>query len=128
MTTLIGSTVASAVQVAPGTVQGGVPGSNLPTGSQMAMPGGGAGTPTQPPAAQTFHVVVTGSGSVSATVQPLSSNDGVNWLDYGSAMAVAAGTAPQQTGANGAGVWAYYSAYVTAISGTGAAVTCTMSA
>ncbi len=110
----------AAPQSAPGTVQGGVPGSNLPPGSQMAA----CGTVAQ----QSFHIVVTGSGAVSATVQPLASNDGVNWLTYGATISVASGTAPQQAAGNGGATWAYFSAYVTAISGTGAQATCVMSA
>jgi hypothetical protein len=78
---------------------------------------------------QTFQVVVTGtSGNVSATVQPIVSNDGVNWSNYGSAIATGIGTSPQQGIGPGAQAWQYFSAYVTAISGTGASVTCTMAA
>ena len=118
----------TAQQGAPGTTEGGAPGSNLPTGSQAASVGSsGAGALAQVPAAQTFHCIVRGtSGSVSATVQPLCSNDGINWLNYGAAIAITSGATPQQGSAIGAGCWAYFSAYVTAISGTGANVACLM--
>lgn len=129
MTTYILFQGIKAIQSAPGTVQGGTPGSNLPPGSTFANPGGGAGAPTAPPTNQTLHAVVAGtSGSVSATVQPVVSNDGINWIAYGSPITIASAATPQQGSAVGTAVWAFYSAYVTAISGTGASVTCTMNA
>jgi hypothetical protein len=96
----------------------------LPAGSQSVNPSAGQGAVN--PQTQTFHVVVTGSGSCSATVQPVVSNDGVNWTNYGSAIVVSAGAAPVQAAANGAQPWQFFSAYVTAISGTSAQATCTM--
>lgn len=97
----------------------------LPTGSQRVTPGKMV-SPINPQA-QTFHVVVTTqSGNGSATVQPIVSNDGQNWSAYGSAIVVASGASPAQEIGNGSQPWEHYSAYVTAISGTGASVTCTM--
>ena len=79
------------------------------------------------PQTQTFHAVVVGtSGNVSATVQPFVSNDGVNWTAYGSAITIVAAATPQQGISNGAQPWQYYTAVVTAITGTGAVCTVTM--
>lgn len=123
------------VQSAPGTAQldasGGVPtaGFNLPFNSNLVTLTGGAGEMVQASAAQSFQVVVTGtSGNVSATVQPIVSNDGYNWMPYGSAITVASGATPQQGSANGSGFWRYFSAYLTAITGTGATAKCVMAA
>jgi hypothetical protein len=100
----------------------------LPPGSQIAdLSRAGAMAPNQIPANQTFHVIVAGAGSVSATVQLMVSNDSANWLSYGSPIVVSSGGAPQQGSAAGATPWAYYTAYVTAISGT-ATVSCRMNA
>ncbi len=79
------------------------------------------------PQTQTFHVVATASsGNVSATVQIYASNDGVNWTAYGSAITIAAAATPQQGVSNGAQPWQYYTAFVSALTGTGALVTVTM--
>lgn len=104
-------------------------GSNLPQGSVVASPLGGAGMPVGGPINQAFHVVVTGTGSVSATVQTIASNDGVNWFNYGTAITVASGASPQQgNSVSPQSPFAYYSAIVTAITGTNAAVKCLMAA
>jgi hypothetical protein len=71
---------------------------------------------------QTFQLTVTGSGAVSATVQPVVSNDGVNWSSYGDPF-TATGTTKASQIAGGAQNWKFYSAYLTAISGTGAKAT-----
>lgn len=121
----------SASQNAPGTTQGGPPGSNLPPGSQMAAPAGGAGGPTSPPTNQSFQLTVTASNpgvSCSATAQAIVSNDGVNWMNYGNPIVAAAGASPNLQGQNASGLWAYFSAYLTAITGTGAKATLTMAA
>ena len=99
----------------------------LPTGSQSVNPNR-MSSPINDQA-QTFHVVVTTtSGNGSATVQPMVSNDDVNWLAYGAPIVVASGASPAQAAGNGSQPWERYTAYVTAISGTGASVTCTMGA
>lgn len=78
------------------------------------------------PPTQTFQAVVTGTGSVSATVQLNGSNDGVNWTAIGSGITITSGTSPQ----NGAQVsnttYQYYQANITALTGTSASVTTTM--
>lgn len=79
------------------------------------------------PQTQTFHVVATASsGNVSATVQVYASNDGVNWTAYGSPITIASGATPQQGVANGAAPWQFYTALVSALSGTNAQVVVTM--
>lgn len=120
----------SAVQPGIGTVQGGAPGSNLPPGSQAAdFSVTGAGTQMNAPSNVTFHVVVTGtSGNVSATVQPLVSNDGINWSTSLSAITISAGLPPQNGAATTVQNWAYYSAMITAISGTGVSCSCFLNA
>lgn len=101
----------------------------IPTGSQIAnLSAGGALGSVQPPTNQTFHVVETGSGNVTATVQIFVSNDGQNFIAYGSAISIASAAAPQQASSTGTAAWAYYTAQVTAISGTSASVTVTMNA
>ena len=80
-----------------------------------------------PPAYQSFHITVSGTGTVSATVQIVGSNDGVNWVSMFSPQ-VLNGTSPQNSKlANGPEPMTYFGAYVTAISGTSAAVTVLMS-
>ncbi|MDE2439740.1 MAG: hypothetical protein KGP14_01855 [Betaproteobacteria bacterium] len=118
MTTYVLCQNVAAIQAAPAN-------GALPVGSVGVNPA--AGQAPINPQTQTFHAVVSGtSGNVSATIQPVVSNDGVNWLIYGSAIVIAAGATPQQGSGTGSSPWQYYSAYVTAISGTGAKVTVTM--
>lgn len=74
---------------------------------------------------QTFQVTVKGTGAVSATVQPVVSNDGVNWSNYGDPVTVS-GTTRAVAGFGGAQNWKFYSAYLTAISGTAAQATLVM--
>ena len=73
-----------------------------------------------PPVAQAFVLVVTGSGSVSATAQIVGSNDGVNFVNYGAAIVAASATTVSAQGQQGATPYQYYGAYITAISGGGA--------
>src|SRR5258708_29119493 len=110
----------SAVQPAPGVSQTGPKGTNLPSGSQMADYSiGGALNPTTPPTNQTFHLIVTGtSGNVSATAQPIVSNDGINWTNYGTAITASSGASPNQQSTTGAAPWAFFSAYITPIAST----------
>ena len=120
----------SAVQALPPQGVAGPPGSNLPSGSQMAdMHTGGALTQVQPPTNQAFQLVVTGPSAtvVSATATILGSNDGINWGSIGTITAAAAVQPNIQTG-SGTVPWAYFSAYLTAISGTGAKATLSMNA
>ena len=63
--------------------------------------------------------VLIGLGAVSATVQPLVSNDRVNWSNYGDPV-TAAGTTKVTAGFGMSQNWEYYSALLTAISGVGA--------
>jgi hypothetical protein len=125
----------TAAQSAPGTTQvdaNGVPYqpiSNVPIGSIGVRVDGGGGETVQASNNQSFHVVVVGtSGNVSATVQPIVSNDGVNWIAYGSPITIASGATPQQGSAINTGFWKYFSAYVTAITGAGATAKCMMAA
>lgn len=93
--------------------------------SQAVNPSAGQ-APTNPQT-QTFQAVATAStGNVSATVQIYASNDGGNWVPYGSAITIASGATPQQGVSNGAQPWQYYTALVSALSGTNAQVTVTM--
>lgn len=122
----------TAAQNAIGTVEGGVVGSNLPPGSQLIdLSKGGALTPQQQAGNQAFQAIVVGSAvgvTVSATIQPLASNDGIHWLNYGSAITIASGPSPGQGSVGGSTAFAYYSATLTAISGNGAKATCYMNA
>ena len=68
---------------------------------------------------QTFQLTVLGLGAVSATVQPMVSNDRVNWSNYGDPVTVA-GTTKATAGFGMNQNWEYYSALLTAISGVGA--------
>lgn len=87
----------------------------------------GPTNPKMPPLAQAFQLVVSGIGTVSATVQVLASNDGTNWVDYGDAV-TATGTITGQAAWAGNQPFRHYAAILTAISGTGAAATLRMSA
>lgn len=77
---------------------------------------------------KTFQAVVTGSGAVSATVLiQVSNNPSVQgWITLGTI--TLSGTTTDTDGFASEATWAYYRANVTAISGTGAAVTVTNSA
>ena len=120
MTTYVLINKATAIQSAPASGQ-------APVGSQIVNLTAGQGTTN--PQQQAFQVVVTtSSGNGSATVQPMVSNDGVNFIAYGAALVVVAAASPAQISGSGNVPWQFFTAYVTAISGTGAAVTCTMAA
>ena len=71
--------------------------------------------------AHTFQATVTGTGAVSATVLVECSNNGVNWLTLGTC--TLSGTAAATDGFATAAPWSFVRGNVTAISGTGAAVT-----
>lgn len=89
-----------------------------------------------PVSSQAFVVWVTGGGSASCTVQFLGgngvdSNGNVIWTNYGStvtANASIAGSSAYAFAAVGSTPYVYYSAIVTAISGTGARCFASMSA
>jgi len=93
--------------------------------SQAVNPSAGQ-APTNPQT-QTFEVVATTtSGNVTATVQVYASNDGVNWVAYGSPITIASGASPQIGSGTGASPWQWYTALVSALTGTGAQCTVTM--
>ncbi len=74
---------------------------------------------------QTFQLNVSGTGTVSATVQLWVSNDGKNWATYMDPLTVT-GTSPVTAGWGGTQGWAYFSATLPAITGTGASASLTM--
>jgi len=75
--------------------------------------------------AGSFQAAVVGTGAVSATVVIRVSNDGVNWVDLGTI--TLSGTTTATDGFASAASWVSVAAAVTAIRGTGAAVTVTAS-
>lgn len=89
----------------------------------------GPTNPKSPPTEQTFHLVIAGTaGNVSGTAQVVVSNDGVNWVNYGDAIAAASTYLTAQASFAGTQAWRYFGAYLTAISGTGAKASLKMSA
>lgn len=72
----------------------------------------------------TYQATVTGTGAVSATVKVQVSNDDSNWIDLGTI--TLSGTTSDTDGFSSDAPWAYRRGNVTAISGTGAAVTLAM--
>lgn len=117
MTTAVLCQNIAAVQSAPA-------GGSLPVGSNSINPT--ADTAPINTQTQAFQLTVTGSGNVSASAQIIVSNDGVNWASYGSAIAATSGASPNLAIGSGAQPWQFFSAYITAISGTGAKATVTM--
>jgi hypothetical protein len=82
----------------------------------------------QPPANQAFQAVVSGSGNVSATVQPVVSNDGVNFSNFGTAITISSAFGSANgIQATSQSPFSYYGGIVTAISGTNATVMLNMS-
>ncbi len=105
--------------------------SNLPSGSNFIdLSNGGALGPTIAPTNQSFTLVVVGNGgaTVSATGQVIASNDGVHWQNYGSALSATSGPSPGMANASGSTNFAFYSAFITAITGTGAKASVLMNA
>lgn len=94
-------------------------GQTIPMQNQIS--GGFVNPPTQ-----SFMAVVTGTGSVSATIQPQGSNDGVSWASIGSGITIASGASPQIGTEISNVTYQYYRSNVTALTGTGASVTTTM--
>lgn len=76
------------------------------------------------PSKATYQVTVVGTGAVTATVKIEVSNDDSNWLTL--ATITLSGTTSATDGFASDAPWAYRRANVTAISGTGAAVTAIM--
>lgn len=76
---------------------------------------------------QAFALSVTGIGAVSVTVQPVVSNDGATWIADGDPV-TASGTDLGLFPWGGSRPWAWFGAYVTAISGTNASANLLMSA
>lgn len=68
----------------------------------------------------TFQAIVTGTGSVSATIDIEVSNNNVNWLVLQTL--TLSGTTSATDGIASNAPWGYVRAEVTAISGTGATV------
>lgn len=98
------------------------PGVGLPDGSFCVQPNT-TDTNVTNPLGQTFEVMVTCSaGNCNAVVQMLASNDGINWVNYGTAVTVASGASPNLGSSTGTATWEYFSAYVTTLVGTNAAV------
>lgn len=88
--------------------------------------------PNSPTLAQAFTARLDGTGSCSATVQPVVSMDGDSWLALGSAQLVSGATvtdaAPALAGFVTSAPYPYFGAYVASISGTNAKVNLKMSA
>lgn len=70
----------------------------------------------------TFQAIVTGTGTVSATVIIDCSNDSVNWCSTSLATITLSGTTSASDGFTTQAPWKYVRARVTAIAGTSAAV------
>jgi hypothetical protein len=85
-------------------------------GSAFAVP---AGT-----AKRTFQATVAGTGAVTATVLVEITNDGTNWLTLGTI--TLSGTTSDSDGFAADAPWAQVRGNVSAVSGTGAAVTLIM--
>lgn len=102
------------VQVATTTLSSGV----TATGAQGWVRRNGNGM-------STFQAVVTGTGAVTATVLLEVSNDGTNAISPGMGTIGLSGTTTASDGFAVLAPWAFVRANVTAISGTGAAVTVT---
>jgi hypothetical protein len=73
-----------------------------------------------------FQAIVTGSGAVTATVDIEASNDGVNWCKTPIASLALTGTDTDTDGITYVGPAKYIRANVSALTGTGATVTCSM--
>lgn len=84
--------------------------------------------PNKPSFQQSFQVVVTGSGAVSASAQIVGSNDGQNYSTVGGAIAVTSGASPVNASGLANQSFKYWGAYITAIAGTNASATVTLSA
>ena len=72
------------------------------------------------PQARAFQATVTGTGAVTATIIIAGSDDNVNFLPLGTI--TLSGTTTASDGFGSSAPWLYVRAQLTAISGTGAAV------
>ena len=87
----------------------------------------GAGTANGGPCgANSFQAVVNGTGAVTATVAVEVSNDGTNWMSLGTINLSGTTTANDVFAVGFGCLYNFSRGNVTAISGTGAAVTLTM--
>lgn len=87
--------------------------------------------PNSPTQGQAFTLVINGIGNCSATAQIVGSNDGVNFLPVGAPIAATGPFADLKAGiqaANTNATFNFFGAYITAISGTNANATLTLSA
>ncbi len=86
--------------------------------------------PNAPAPSHAFSLTVAGAVGATATVQPVGSNDGVSFVNYGPAFSATIGPGVGPAIATQAGTVPYdmVGGYVTSISGTGAAATLQVSA
>jgi len=123
----------TAAQPAPGVAQTGQPGTNLPSGSQLVdFSKAGGNLPVAAPANVTFQAILTNitqpGATASATIQLIFSNDGINWTTGGtSPIVITTANTPTQGFQTTTNAWAYYSAWVSAVS-AGGSVKCLMNA
>lgn len=96
--------------------------------NQAIVPTGTNDNPNAPPFNESFQLVVTGSGNVSASAQIVASNDGQNWFTVGSVIAAASAGAPVTAAGIASQSAKFWGAFITAIAGTNASATVTMSA
>jgi hypothetical protein len=76
-----------------------------------------------PSGVKSWQARVVGTGAVSATVEIQFSNDGTNWMSHADYTITLSGTTSDVDAFTAEDAYAYHRASVTAISGTGAAVT-----
>ena len=77
---------------------------------------------------KSWQARVVGTGAVTATVEIQFSNDGTNWMSHADYTLTLSGTTSDVDAFTEEDAYAYHRASVTAISGTGAAVTVTVGA
>lgn len=82
---------------------------------------------------QQFHLVAHGTGTISVSVQVVGSNGGDNWMAVGDPITASASPSgiaetTAQAAMTGNAPWAWFGAYVTAISPANATATLTMNA
>jgi hypothetical protein len=70
----------------------------------------------------TYQAVVSGTGTMGATVVIEMSNDGINAVATPAGTITLTGASPQSDGFTTSAPWKYHRARITAISGTGAGV------
>lgn len=111
----------TAAQVAPGSATGnlGVP-ANVPPGSQAIPMLGGAGSMAVPSTTQVVTVQVNGSGAVLATVQVWGSDDGQYWIPVGNPITATGAAGVGTASAVSTSFFAWFTAQLTTITGTGA--------